>query len=201
MQRWSKLTWHRDGPVSEPADGAGPRLAEAARELVTVVLSRGAVMSSSSDARSTLRHPRHEPLGHRCGAAAPVPPGRWKATFRSSWRTTGSRSESLGENTAAEQRRSWFSPFTTYERPSTAGGGCRNARHLSQQRATGRPPSRRARGRPVVLAPDNLLERSDRMSMAASLERRPPLLDHRLVELAIRLPSQHQVHRTTTRWP
>ena len=37
--------------------------------------------------------------------------------------------------------------------------------------------------------PDNLLERGDRMSMAASLELRPPFLDHRLVELAFRLPS------------
>ncbi len=48
--------------------------------------------------------------------------------------------------------------------------------------------------------PDNLLERGDRMSMAASLELRPPLLDHRLVELAFRLPSSVKVRGGTTKW-
>ena len=40
---------------------------------------------------------------------------------------------------------------------------------------------------------DNLLERGDRMTMAASVELRPPFLDHRLVELAFRLPSSVKV--------
>ena len=36
---------------------------------------------------------------------------------------------------------------------------------------------------------DKLLERGDRMSMAASIENRPPFLDHELVELAFRVSS------------
>jgi asparagine synthase (glutamine-hydrolysing) len=48
--------------------------------------------------------------------------------------------------------------------------------------------------------PDNLLERGDRMSMAASLELRPPYLDHRLVELAFRLPSSVKVRDGQTKW-
>ena len=40
--------------------------------------------------------------------------------------------------------------------------------------------------------PDNLLERGDRMAMAASVELRPPFLDHHLVELAFRLAVQGQ---------
>ncbi|MCZ7525035.1 MAG: asparagine synthase C-terminal domain-containing protein [Acidimicrobiia bacterium] len=47
---------------------------------------------------------------------------------------------------------------------------------------------------------DNLLERGDRTSMAASLELRPPFLDHRLVELAFTLPSRVKVRRGTTKW-
>ena len=39
---------------------------------------------------------------------------------------------------------------------------------------------------------DNLLERGDRMSMAASLELRPPFLDHQLVELAFSLPFERE---------
>ena len=38
------------------------------------------------------------------------------------------------------------------------------------------------------------------MSMAASLELRPPLLDHRLVDLAFRLPSTVKVRHGTTKW-
>ena len=47
---------------------------------------------------------------------------------------------------------------------------------------------------------DNLLERGDRMSMAASLELRPPFLDHQLVELAFSLPSNVKLRHGVTKW-
>jgi asparagine synthase (glutamine-hydrolysing) len=47
---------------------------------------------------------------------------------------------------------------------------------------------------------DNLLCKVDRMSMAHSLEVRPPLLDHRLVEFAARLPENFKVRGNTGKY-
>jgi asparagine synthase (glutamine-hydrolysing) len=47
---------------------------------------------------------------------------------------------------------------------------------------------------------DNLLERSDRMTMAASLELRTPFLDHRLAEYVSALPDAARVRGLSTKW-
>ena len=47
--------------------------------------------------------------------------------------------------------------------------------------------------------PDDLLIKADRTSMAASLETRAPFLDHRLVELAAAIPSNHKLRGATTK--
>ena len=48
--------------------------------------------------------------------------------------------------------------------------------------------------------PDNLLERGDRMTMAASIEARVPFLDHRLAEYVSTLPDELRVRGLATKW-
>jgi asparagine synthase (glutamine-hydrolysing) len=48
--------------------------------------------------------------------------------------------------------------------------------------------------------PDDILYKCDRMSMAHSLEVRPPFLDHRIVEFAARLPERLKLKGGTTKY-
>jgi asparagine synthase (glutamine-hydrolysing) len=48
--------------------------------------------------------------------------------------------------------------------------------------------------------PDDILQKVDRASMAVSLEVRPPLLDHRVVAFARRLPRGMRIHGGETKW-
>lgn len=51
-----------------------------------------------------------------------------------------------------------------------------------------------------VLLPDQFLTKVDRASMAVALEVRPPFVDHELLELGARIPSEWKIRSGQTKW-
>ena len=195
---WSELTYHRDAPLSEPADIAVFRLAQAARKSVRVVLSGEGgdelfagypkyALARAVATAGMLPTPLRAGLAGLLDQRMPDRMSRARIALRAA-----------AAASPAERHRTWFAPFTAAERRELLGG-------LPSDGQAGPAPDGDVI-RQMLLAdlagwlPDNLLERGDRMSMAASLELRPPLLDHRLVDLAFRLPSSVKVHHGTTKW-
>lgn len=197
IREWPKLSWHRDGPLSEPADVAVFLLARLARQEVKVALS-----GEGSD-ELFAGYPKYlYAVPTRWLGTAPVtalfslaerslPAGR--ARLRIALRA-------LAAQRYEERMRGWFAPFTVDERTRLLGRRPVRAVPEAFSTAHGRALQRMLYADTRVWLADNLLERGDRMSMAASLETRPPFLDYRLVELAFRLPPGMKTHRRTTKW-
>jgi asparagine synthase (glutamine-hydrolysing) len=196
---WGRLTWHRDAPVSEPADVAVFRLAELARQHVNVVLS-----GEGSD-ELFAGYPKYRFA--RSSAWVGALPGRVRgplsevvqARLPERMRRARVAVRAMGAPDEPARLEAWFAPFTIAERAVLLDGADRVA---GADIAVGQGDAVRR----MLFADchawlaDNLLERGDRMSMAASLELRPPFLDHRLVELAFSLPSDVKLRHGTTKW-
>ncbi|WP_112277215.1 asparagine synthase (glutamine-hydrolyzing) [Lentzea terrae] len=191
---WAKLSWHRDAPLSEPADVAVFRLAELARRDVKVVLS-----GEGSDELFG-GYPKYRfALPTRVGG-----PGallrRLERMLPASRAKMGIALRALAEPGHAERMRGWFAPFTVAERAALLGGPATRSVLAPYENGRGDALRRMLYADTHTWLADNLLERGDRMSMAASLELRPPFLDHRVAELAFRLPSSVKVRGGMTKW-
>lgn len=199
LDLWHRLTWHRDAPISEPADVAVFRLAELARQHVKVVLS-----GEGSDELFG-GYPKYRYA--RWAQVADVVPAGVRQPFFTALQRLLPRSatrprvlvRALAASTATDRLESWFAPFTVDERIELLGNQDRHGQ-AAVTRAEGDVVRRMLFVDCHGWLAENLLERGDRMSMAASLELRPPFLDHRVVELAFALPSRVKVRRGQTKW-
>jgi asparagine synthase (glutamine-hydrolysing) len=199
---WHRLTWHRDAPISEPADLAIFCLARTARERSIKVL-----LSGEGSDELFAGYPKFK-WAARAGLADLVPAAIREHSFRALERALPVSSDrarimlrAMSAPSEADRFRAWFSPFTGYERkqlfPDLRG---REGHREIWDRARGDLISRMLYFDCHTWLVDNLLERGDRMAMAASVESRPPFMDHRVVELAASLPTSVKIRNGQSKW-
>jgi asparagine synthase (glutamine-hydrolysing) len=194
----SRLSWFRDFPISETSDIAVAALARLASDHVKVVLSG----EGSDELFGGYPKYRYATTTNRVGV---VPTAVRQPVLRLLRKTVGPRSERLATalrafegSTDAARYRGWFSPFS--EREVRALLVDSNARPLSAEQLSGDGIQKQTIVDFTSWLPDNLLERGDRMTMASSIELRPPFLDNDVIDFALGLPSSVKLRGGTTKW-
>jgi asparagine synthase (glutamine-hydrolysing) len=191
-----RLVAFRDEPIAEPSDVALYHLARKAAETVKVVLA-----GEGSD-ELFAGYPKYA-ADRLAGLVSAFPPEITATLARLlpyRQRRVRLALEALAIPDEAERSATWFASFSRQEREAlfspdflaqvdVAHPARVFAHYLDEVRD--RPPLKRMLYADLkVWLPDNLLLRGDQMTMAASIEERVPFLDHKLVELAARIPAR-----------
>ena len=201
LRELPQLAWHQDEPVSEPAAIPTYLVSRLARGSVTVVLT------GEGGDELFAGYPKHaaEPWARRL-ARAPgwlrdplLDLGVDRLPFRFRRLQVAGRSARFRDE--AERLAAWFAGFVGAERTRLLGpalAGHASAGVLPFRRALAESRARSPLDRMLDLdlrlwLADDLLVKMDRMSMAASVEARVPLLDAPLVDWALRLPPDLKV--------
>ncbi len=188
-RHWPAAVRHRGAPVSEASDIPMLMLSMAARERVKAVLT-----GEGAD-ELLAGYPKHRVERWSAYYHALVPPGLHRRTVDPLVRRLpyGARrlkiaSRALGVGDPAERGRLWFANGDA----ATVGGLTgRPLRHPRAEASSLLSPLRQ-----IMLAdqmgwlPDNLLERGDRMLMAAGIEGRAPFMDTGLAALTATFPDR-----------
>jgi asparagine synthase (glutamine-hydrolysing) len=204
ISRLPRLVGMRDAPVSEPSDVAINILAhEAARSVKMVLTGEGSdellggypkhVFERSAPYFQAL------PAVLRRGLLAPLVQA---LPYR--YRRVKTAMANLNIENWQERQVRWFGALDRQQCATLAGW-------VPQSTGRDRRPPFDADEHASALRrilyfdqtswlPDNLLERADRMTMAASIESRVPFLDHKLVEFVSTLPDRYRVRGLTGKW-
>ena len=167
--------------------------------------------------RRAVRRLRHVPRRGRERDRATGCPRRC-ASWPAPWAPCDARRHARAGASCATWRSTAPRAISTRRRCSgpTSCGGCftpdayARSRRVTTPRGTRRRIARRHRrrlavGDPVPRSPDaylplDILTKVDRMTMAHSIEARPPLLDHKLVEFAATVPARFRLRDGTTKY-
>lgn len=197
------LARHFDEPFADASALPTYRVCELARETVTVALSG----DGADEAFAGYRRHRFQHVEERLRAFLPhslrasllgglgrfYPKADWaprplraKATLLNLARS-GEEGYAASVGVTGESMRARL--FTGDARAALQGHRAEDRYVRAMRDAPAREPLDRAQYADIkIWLPGDILTKTDRMSMAVSLEAREPLLDHRLVEFAARLP-------------
>jgi asparagine synthase (glutamine-hydrolysing) len=194
---WPLLTWHRDEPVSEPSDIGVYLVSKLARQHVKVVLSgEGGDELFAGYPKyivDWLAHYYHLlPAALRDQAITPL-----IEHLPYSMRKLKMAARVLSQP-APQRWMNWFGIFNGRLKEQVLSESVKasidNDASRVFRRWLARNPQRDDLSSMLYLdtkiwLPDNLLMKGDKMTMAASLEARIPLLDYKLIEYAASIPS------------
>jgi asparagine synthase (glutamine-hydrolysing) len=208
IQLAERIVWHLDQPIADDACVANYMVAELASRHVKMVLTgEGGDELFAGYARYAGERfsPAFRPLPAAVKTAALA-----AVTRLPRMRRAGILVNAVGRKDEADRLAQWFPLFAEQPKRMLLSPRVRDlvgsngpahvfAEHLG--RADGRDVlSRMLYVDTKLWLPDDLLARGDKTSMAASLEARVPLLDHRLVEFAAGLPSDLKLHRLARKY-
>ncbi len=195
---WPLLTWHRDEPVSEPSDLGVYLISRMARQYVKVILSGEGgdelfagypkyVFDGLAKYYHLLPHSVRERMVQPLLEQLPYSMRKVKMAART-----------LSQD-APERWLHWFGIFHTSLKAELLMPTVQKQIDMDSSHTF---RAWLAHGQPhddllamlyldtKIWLPDNLLMKGDKMTMAASLEARIPLLDEHLIEYAARIPSR-----------
>jgi|AGTN01.1.fsa_nt_gi asparagine synthase (glutamine-hydrolyzing) len=199
-----RLTVFRDAPVAEPADLPVHRLSRLARQSVKMVLTgEGAdeILGGYPKHRAerlVALYQRMVPQGLHHYLLEPL-----VGALPYGFRRAKTAMRCLGLTDPRERLPTWFAALSPQQaaRLLALDYGERGMDPRPFRAAKRQSPLRR-----VLLfdqmswLPDNLLERGDRMTMAASIEARMPFMDHHLAAYVATLPDDWRVRGLTGKW-
>ncbi len=181
-----QAVWHRDEPLAEPSEIPLLALSRMAREHVTVVLSG----EGGDELFGGYPKYRADRLLARVGAVARPAVGAGRLRRLAAWDRLPRRARmAVGSVASADPGERWPAWFGADRLAALADPAARPLGPLLASLDPALGPLDRMMALDVEgYMVDNLLVRGDKMTMAASIEGRMPLLDHDLAEYVARLP-------------
>jgi asparagine synthase (glutamine-hydrolysing) len=178
--------WHRDEPLAEPSEIPLLALSRMAREHVTVVLSG----EGGDELFGGYPKYRADALLAHTGRAGRAVLGERRLRELAGWHRLPRRARmAVTALATADPGERWPGWFGADRQAGLSSDGLRPLDSVLAGLDAGLDPLDRMLALDVEsYLVDNLLVRGDKMTMAASIEGRMPLLDHDLAEYAARLP-------------